>query len=104
MIRCRHRREVRDKGTNTSKYEWCDAWLVSVLHHPRNGVVAVVAYSDDEWGSEQGMKIMAEETMSHVRIPRTRIPLNDPVPDGAAKILPDAAKPRPMWRGPQDDV
>lgn len=86
MIKIKWRRE----GSNA----WIDAWLVQMLsdQHAMNGFTAIVAFQEpgDTWG-EQGLRIVRERDVHHIRIARSRIPLFSTAQANGAQS-PDAPK------------
>lgn len=93
MTKVRYRRYGYDPKTSLNEYHWIDAWLIQLLADPHSsdGVKAVVAFQDDEYGSEQGLKIAAVKNLNELRIARQRIPLYDDPAMERATQMPDAA-------------
>lgn len=97
MIKIKHYRHVQAKGG----YQWCDAFLVQVLHDPNasESTRVIVAYQDGQNARDANVGMKLESAiMQHVRIPRPRIPLFDP-PQAKRDAPPDAAT-KPPALGP----
>lgn len=76
MIKIRHKR----LSETTGKEAWQDAFLLSFVHDQfgQEGISAVISYQNEDFNSEQGMKVTRERQMSKIRIARSVIPLLEP--------------------------